>query len=394
MSSEKTGMDIINELNGKIVKTLSEPSPVDAADKSQGAEIQRPRLHPKKLADIVDTEYPALKEPVKGLIVEGATVLAGGSKIGKSWMALYLCMAVAAGKPFLDRQTDQGDVYYFALESSERQLNKRAKKLSFKTGIKQSEYKPFLNIDIIAPTVKDGLIEMLDTWISEHPKAQLICIDVMQKVRGITPGNRNAYQDDYAYLTTFADLAKKHRIAILLLHHVNRRDDKSIGDPFDRISGSNGIMATVDTAIMLTKKRGQSQANVKIESREDVETGDMILSFDDGLWTVISENAAEHDAKKAYDQNPVVRLIKDILKDHPNGVTMTYADFMKESMNRYGLYVTNTPTETGIALTKVADELLLYDDIIVERHRKTDLRGFKLTRRVPCLDTMQTGLMT
>jgi hypothetical protein len=217
----------------------------------------------------------------------------------------------------------------------------------------------------------------------------------MQKVRGITPGNRNAYQDDYAYLTTFDDLAKKHRIAIVLLHHVNRRDDKSIGDPFDRISGSNGIMGTVDTAIILTKKRGQNQATMKIESRSFYTKGDdMILTFDDGLWTVISENAAEHDAKKVYDQNPVVRLIKDIMKEHPNGVTMTFADFMKESMNRYGLYVTNTPIETGMALTKIADELLLYDDIIAERYRKSDLRGLKLSKRLPHLDAMQTGMDT
>lgn len=380
-------------ISGVLAEQAADIIKLNEHEKQQGAEIIRPRLQTKKLADIVDTVYPDLKEPVKGLIVEGATVLAGGSKIGKSWMALQLCMSVAVGVSFLGRETDQGDVLYLALEDSERRLKQRAKKLSFKTGISQDAYRPFIDMVTKAPTVKDGLIEMLDTWISEHPNAKLICIDVMQKVRGITPGNRNAYQDDYAYLTTFQDLAKKHRIAIVLLHHVNRRDDKSIGDPFDRISGSNGIMGTVDTAIILTKKRGQNQATIKIDGR-DVSGDDMILTFDDCLWTVISENAAEHDAKKAHDQNPVVKLIKDIMKDHPNGVTMTFADFMKESMNRYGLYVTNTPIETGMALTKIADELLLYDDIIAERYRKSDLRGLKLSKRLPHLDAMQTGMDT
>lgn len=360
-------------------------------EKQQGADILKPRLQTRKLADIVDTVYPDLKQPVKGLIVEGATVLAGGSKIGKSWMALHLCMAVAAGVPFLERQTDQGSVLYLALEDSERRIQQRTKKLSLKTGIGKDQYAPFIELTPQAPTVKDGLIEMLETWITDHPDARLICIDVMQKVRGITPGNRNAYQDDYAYLTTFADLAKKHRIAILLLHHVNRRDDKSIGDPFDRISGSNGIMGTVDTAMILTKKRGQNQATLKIEGR-DVSADDMILNFDDCLWTVISEHAAEHDAKQTYESNPVVRLIRDIMKDHPNGVTMTYADFMKESMNRYGLYVTNTPTETSKTITQLRDELELYDDIIAEPYRRSDRRGLKLSKRLPHLDTMQTRM--
>ena len=385
----------ISVISGVMAEQAADIIKLNEHEKQQGAEIIRPRLQTKKMSEIVDTYYPDLKQPVKDLICEGSTVFAGGSKSGKSWMALNWCMAVAAGKPFLGRETEQGNVLYLALEDSDRSLKSRLQKLSFKTGISKDEYSEYFERAIKAPTVKDGLIEMLETWIIEHPKAQLICIDVMQKVRGITPGNRNAYQDDYAYLTTFDDLAKKHRIAIVLLHHVNRRDDKSIGDPFDRISGSNGIMGTVDTAIILTKKRGQNQATMKIESRSFYTKGDdMILTFDDGLWTVISENAAEHDAKKVYDQNPVVRLIKDIMKDHPNGVTMTFADFMKESMNRYGLYVTNTPIETGMALTKIADELLLYDDIIAERYRKSDLRGLKLSKRLPHLDAMQTGMDT
>ncbi len=247
-------------------------------EKQQGAEILRPRFHTKKLADIVDTVYPVLKEPVKGLIVEGATVFAGASKSGKSWMALQLCMCVAAGVPFLERQTDQGSVLYLALEDSERRLKDRATKLSLLTGIRKEQYGQFIEIRTQAPTVKDGLIDLLETWITDHPDAKLICIDVMQKVRGITPGRVNMYQDDYAYLTTFADLAKKHRVAILLLHHVNRKDSKTLGDPFDVISGSNGIKGTVDTAIILTRKRDQSQATMIFEGR-DVIRNEIVLMF-------------------------------------------------------------------------------------------------------------------
>ena len=383
----KTQLELIGtdlEQGEKIVE-------LNKREKDKGAAIIKPRLQTKKLADIVDTEYPDLKEPVKGLIIEGATVLAGGSKIGKSWLALQMCLSVASGEPFLGRDTDKGDVLYLALEDSERRLKQRTKKLSFKTGIDQDAYRNCIDMATKAPTVANGLIDLLDTWITEHKDARLICIDVMQKVRGITPGNRNAYQDDYAYLTTFQDLAKKHRIAIVLLHHVNRRDDKSIGDPFDRISGSNGIMGTVDTAIILTKKRGETHATMKIDGR-DVNADDMILNFDDCLWTVVSEHAAEHNAKTAYDANPVVRLVKDIMKDRPNGVSLTAVDLMQESLNRYGDYATKTPTETGIALTKVADELLLYDDIIVEKTRQGGGRYIKLSKRVPCLDTLQTGM--
>ncbi len=353
-------------------------------EKAQGADLLKPRLQTKLLADIEETDYPDLIFPIDGLICEGATVLAGGSKIGKSWLALQMCMAIAAGEPCLDRKTQKGKVLYLALEDSERRLKSRAKHIRFKTGIRKDQYRNNLEMLTKAPTVKDGLIDLLDTWLQDNKDARMICIDVMQKVRGITPGNRNAYQDDYAYLTTFQELSQKHRVSILLLHHVNRRDDKSIGDPFDRISGSNGIMGTVDTAIILTKKRGQNNATAKIEGR-DINSDDLVLNFEDGFWTLVSESAVQHDAKKAYEENPMVRLIKDIFEGNPNGVYISTVDIMKESLERYGQYITQTPTETGTAIRKVAEELLLYDDIVIEARRTSGQRGYSITRRLKML---------
>lgn len=42
---------------------------------------------------------------VEGIISRGLTVLAGTSKIGKSWMMLDLAISVASGSSFLGRKT-------------------------------------------------------------------------------------------------------------------------------------------------------------------------------------------------------------------------------------------------------------------------------------------------
>lgn len=53
---------------------------------------------------------------VDGLFAQGLYILGGSPKVGKSWLALQLCLAVCTGTPFLGRPTRQGEVLYLALE--------------------------------------------------------------------------------------------------------------------------------------------------------------------------------------------------------------------------------------------------------------------------------------
>ncbi|MDR1805662.1 MAG: AAA family ATPase [Clostridium sp.] len=46
-------------------------------------------------------KFAANRFLVDSLLAEGLYVLAGKPKIGKSWFALQLCLAVAKGKQFL-----------------------------------------------------------------------------------------------------------------------------------------------------------------------------------------------------------------------------------------------------------------------------------------------------
>src|SRR5262245_28821437 len=65
------------------------------------------------------------------LIPEGVTILAGKPKIGKSWLALDVCMAVADENRFVlgSIRPVHGDALYLALEDNERRLHRRIDKI-------------------------------------------------------------------------------------------------------------------------------------------------------------------------------------------------------------------------------------------------------------------------
>lgn len=57
---------------------------------------------------------------VDGLIPQGLSVLSGSSKIGKSWLMLWLGIQVASGQPVWEFETHKSDVLYCHNELSDR----------------------------------------------------------------------------------------------------------------------------------------------------------------------------------------------------------------------------------------------------------------------------------
>ena len=67
---------------------------------------------------------------VDEMIYPGLHVLSGDPKIGKSWMMMDMCLAIAKGEKFLGRKTEQGHVVYMALEDTSDNLQTRMYELT------------------------------------------------------------------------------------------------------------------------------------------------------------------------------------------------------------------------------------------------------------------------
>ena len=62
---------------------------------------------------------------VDGLISQGVNVISGASKIGKSWLMLWLGLQVAQGNSIWGLPTLQCDVLYLSLEDTQRRIKDR-----------------------------------------------------------------------------------------------------------------------------------------------------------------------------------------------------------------------------------------------------------------------------
>src|SRR5262249_41437954 len=96
-------------------------------DQSQRGSHKEPeyRLATTTAADLCALELAEMRWAVEGLIPEGACILAGKPKLGKSWLALHVSLAVASGGVVLGKTpVEKAEVLYLALEDGRRRLQR------------------------------------------------------------------------------------------------------------------------------------------------------------------------------------------------------------------------------------------------------------------------------
>ena len=169
-------------------------------------------------------------------------ILAGAPKIGKSWLALCLCLCVSQGQPLWNFATTQGEVLYLSLEDSFQRIQTRLFDLT-------EDAPPTLHFAIMADTLKHGLEQQIEQFLAEHPTTKLVVIDTLQRVRS-AGSDSNLYANDYQEIGLLKRLADRRHIAILLIHHLRKLHDD---DPMNMISGSTGLSGAADSTFVLQK---------------------------------------------------------------------------------------------------------------------------------------------
>jgi hypothetical protein len=225
----------------------------------------------------LDCEPP--KFIISRLLPVGLSILSGSAKIGKSWLALWLCQQISKGEPVWEFETRKCTVLYLALEDTIDRLHFRLSRIT-DDGSEDSYFATS------ADNLSGALIAQLDRFAKEKPDTGLIVIDTLQRIRGAAT-DKNAYSLDYEDMNQIKFIADKLKIAILLIHHVRKMPDN---DPFNMVSGSTGIVGSADTMYVLEKeKRVENKATLHVTGR-DVEDMQLLLEFDreHALWRFLS----------------------------------------------------------------------------------------------------------
>ena len=335
-------------------KPIADPGPADTAE--------APKLNVISAPDLQRANLPPVRYLVEDILPEGTSLLTAASKIGKSWMVLDLGLALASGTSFLGHETNQCGVLYLALEDSLNRLQGRMKKV-----LGGKEAPPQFYFTTVAPKMDGGLLDALDAHFLKHSDTGLVIIDTLQKVRGQALPRESGYAQDYREMEGVKGYMDSLRVSPLFVHHNRKMKDDD--DPFNMISGTNGIMGAADTIWTITKsKRSDEEATLHIVGR-DVEQSDTIIRFNKGIWrweTVGEAGAlAEQRAREAYNSSPVVKTIKRLLEQSPeHRWDGTAKDLMNAGRFIARTYLASSEKKLGSDIKDLEKPLFDFDGIV------------------------------
>lgn len=238
--------------------------------------------------ELLATVFPEPRWAVPGLLPEGLTLLVGSPKVGKSWAALGVAVAVASGgRAFGEVPVAPGDVLYLGLEDTPRRLQRRIRAV-----LGASPPPARLTVSVACPPIGEGGAEKISDWLAAHPEARLVVLDVLARVRSRAPATGTQYDADYTAVAAIKSVADRFGVAFLVVHHTR----KAAADDFlDVISGTQGLAGAADAILLLRRARGSADATLHLTGR-DVEEAEHALRFDaeTGSWNILEGPASDY----------------------------------------------------------------------------------------------------
>jgi hypothetical protein len=258
-------------------------------------------------ADLLAQELPEPRWAVEGIVPEGLTILAGKPKLGKSWLALGLALAVADGGKALGYvDVAPGAVLCLALEDTRRRLKGRLEEIIRQQGQQSLDRLTFARE---WPRLDKGGWLALREWLTDHKEARLVIVDTWPKLKPLRKRGADPYEEDYAHGADLKRLADEFGVAILALAHCRKL---GATDPLEEVSGTLGLTGAADAVLVLRRERGQHDAALYVTGR-DVEEQELALSWDPRFksWSVLGE-ASEYRVNK--ERQEVLNLLHKLGK--------------------------------------------------------------------------------
>lgn len=234
---------------------------------------ERKKINFISSVEIMNTPMKKQRFIVDGMIYPGIHILSGDPKIGKSWMMLDMCLAVAKGEDFFGRKTERGQVVCMALEDTFISLQSRMYELT-------DEPSENLFFTLLANSIGSGLEEDLRDCKKMFPDLKMVVIDTLQKIRNNID---TKYGADYQELSILKSIADQLGIAIVLVHHNRKAHDSN---PNNLISGTNGIAGCADGLLVFTRNGENAKLHISGRGAPSLELN---LKREKSKWILLDE---------------------------------------------------------------------------------------------------------
>lgn len=261
---------------------------------------QEKRLRTIDGATLMSQPIQPLNFVVDTLLSQGLHILAGSPKVGKSWLALWLAVAVAKGEPVWGMPVKQGTTLYLCLEDSTLRIQNRLLDIT-------EDAPSTVHFCTEAALLGRGLEGQLEGFLTEHPDTSLVIIDTLQMIRGTSYDN--TYANDYRDLSALKRIADAHGIAVLLIHHLRK---EPATDVFSRISGTTAISGAVDSSFTLVEEqRGSGKAKLTCIGR-DIEYRELKLERNgENVWELVADSRTQPELLG----DRIVCLVSELMRD-------------------------------------------------------------------------------
>ena len=253
-------------------------------------------------ASLMDKQFDPQHELIEGMLAPGLYILAGASKIGKSWLVLQIAHCVSMGLSLWGRKVQKSEVLYLALEDTERRIQNRLMRIC---GGETGEIAFATEAEVLGR----GFEEQVTNYLHNHPQAKLVIVDTLIKVREMN-SRGSAYADDYATMTAFKRIAERYGITMLIVHHTRKQEASDI---MDMISGTTGIMGCADGAMVLERPlRRVPRGSISMTGRD---FQDAKISLTQNLETRCWEFAGYTDELPEEQSDPVLTAVAMLLEN-------------------------------------------------------------------------------
>ena len=305
MSAESLGLkddtwrmfasDVSERMPGVQIIEVKEP-PTSKSKKS--ITIQKLKNAPTLLAeDHPDPKVFVGVDSKLPLLAEGTCILSAKPKLGKSWLALAMCLAICQGEDFLGYKTRKCSTLYLDLETAESLQQKRI--LQILKGRPAPE-----NFYIANSTNKidAGFVEQIEAYLQEDPSIGVVVVDVFAIIRTDSKSSRESeYEHAYRDISPLNDLARKYHISIILVTHDRKAVDPD--DAFSNILGSTGLQGATGQMIVMYRRKKGDPIHISVKGKAIDGNPELNVKFEEAEWTVVDvASDAESERRRALEQ--------------------------------------------------------------------------------------------
>jgi|10_taG_2_1085330.scaffolds.fasta_scaffold06067_7 hypothetical protein len=276
-------------------------------DQESGNKNKFPKLEIITGDNIFFSEDIPINFVIENILPEGMTILAALPKIGKSFFALQISLAVENALEVLGFKVKEGRALYCAYEDNRGRIKRRFKTM----GVKPEDKKPDFIFNSCSLT--EGLEDQIENWIKETPDAQLVVIDTYAKT--LPKSNRRSFKERYEIdsqnLSGLQRLALDYNISILIIHHTTKG---KLDDTFNEISGSVGIQAIADTLWVISSDRKKGKDPILEITGRDIEQDAFQIGLDVNCKWLNKGKPGEN--QESEDQKQITNTIKELDQGH------------------------------------------------------------------------------